>query len=210
MPGDDLATLSRKDVLAAAPRLDSRHYDPSGSLVGNMLQGTINRNAREQLLPWLLDRWKDQEALAFSLTFSANGHGAIGGAFRHDLSRRDDLQAIVRRLHRDISHAAYGHAARRYGRRLGFLAVWEGFQRRHPHCHGLLEICKSRPQFEQWVDQVFRSHPFVGEYDLQPCTDIRGWLRYLLKFRDKGELLQDIDWIACHVPGHRAPNDNHS
>ena len=198
-------TLTRQELLAAAPYMDSRYYDPPGSPIGNLLLGINIREAKEAVYRWWLEQWRDHRALAFSITFASDNSWTLWHDRPPDLTKRENLQPVVRRLHRQLSYKIYGHAARYEGRRLGFLVVWEGFQRNHPHCHGLLEVPPKRPYFKRWAHQLFISHEYVGEFDLQPCKDLHGWLKYLLKSKDKGDLLQDIDWEAYHAPGHRAP-----
>lgn len=182
---DDIDQLTNEEVLAAAPRLNDRHYDPPGSKIGNHHFAITQCRGREALLPWLIRRWQGRPALAFSLTFAISGRNA-------------PLHAIVRQIHKHLSYQVYGHAARRYKKRLGFLVVWEGFPRNHPHCHGLLEIPPSRAGFQEHVRRLLVTHPAIGKFDLRPCADVAGWIDYVLKLKDKGDLLQDIDWIAFH------------
>ena len=121
---------------------------------------------------------------------------------RLGLRNRSILQGIVKGIHKDISRHAFGKAARRHGKRVPFLAVWEGFQRDHPHCHSLI----AKPRHMNWkrfgheVHEVLSKHPYICQFRAEKATDVSGWIGYMMKRRDKGDLLQDIDWELYHSP----------
>ncbi len=204
---------TKKEAAASGPRLDSRHYDIPGSIQGNVMHRQITRRGQKELIRWLRQEWRNQSAMAITLTFAAPSrrntqqHLLAGKLKRQrklklNLRSRSALQGIVKGIHRDINRRAFKKAARRHDKKLALLVVWEGFQRGHPHCHCL--IAKPRhmswKRFEREVNEVLRKQPYVCHFKANKATNIGGWIGYVMKRRDKGDLLQDIDWELCHLP----------
>ena len=109
------------------------------------------------------------------------------GNFRHFRNRLD--------------HAVLGSRAKRYGVRLVMIVVLEtsADQRLHYHCIIDRPYHCSFDKFggiirEQWLKTDFG----YREVDVQDQPDL-GWTDYILKQRQKGSLLDSIDWANCHL-----------
>jgi hypothetical protein len=94
-----------------------------------------------------------------------------------------------------------GRRAKRHGKRLLLIAVLEMSADHRLHCHCIVD----RPDYcslerfnviirDQWPKTDFGYH----QVDVQGQPD-KGWTDYMLKQRQKGSLLDSIDWANCHI-----------
>jgi len=216
--------ISTRDAMACGPSLDDRNYDPPGSSISNVMHRINSLKVQEELRAWLGREWKDIPLVALTFTFSHKQPrlAASGNVPVHDIrgkkiadskdsmpnlstGKRGDIEGITRNLHKKLSYMAYGKAARRYGKRLGMAVVYEGFNRGHPHCHAILQIPASdtRAFFETRVRRVLKAHPCIGVFEISTLTSSEGWIDYMTKLKDKGDLQQDFDCLAPPVPESR-------
>jgi hypothetical protein len=94
-----------------------------------------------------------------------------------------------------------GRGAKTHGKRLLIVAVLEisADHRLHYHCIIDRPYYCSLDRFtaiirDQWPRTDFGYH----QVDVQGQSD-RGWTDYMLKQRQKGSLLDSIDWANCHL-----------
>jgi hypothetical protein len=94
-----------------------------------------------------------------------------------------------------------GRGAKRHGKRLLLVAVLEisADHRLHYHCIVDRPYYCSLERFsaiirDQWPRTDFGYH----QIDIQGQSD-KGWTDYMLKQRQKGSLLDSIDWANCHL-----------
>ena len=94
-----------------------------------------------------------------------------------------------------------GCGAKRHGKRLLLVAVLEisADHRLHYHCIIDRPCYCSLERFsaiirDQWPKTDFGYH----QVDIQSQSD-KGWTDYILKSRQKGSLLDSIDWANCHI-----------
>lgn len=100
-----------------------------------------------------------------------------------------------------LENRILGRSARLHERRLRIIAVLEmsADHRLHYHCkidrpyHCSLERFSAIIR-DQWSKTDFGYH----QVDIQDQSD-QGWTDYLLKQRQKGSLLDSIDWPNCHL-----------
>jgi hypothetical protein len=120
-----------------------------------------------------------------------------GARIADDIVASENFQHFRNRL----EHALLGSAAKRYGRRLLLIAVLEVSADRRLHYHCIID----RPYHhtferfgqvlrDQWSKTDFGYH----QIDIQDHADA-GWTDYILKQRQKGSLLDSIDWTNCQL-----------
>ena len=109
--------------------------------------------------------------------------------------------ANLRHFRNRLNHAVLGSKAKRQGERLWMVAVLEISADGRLHYHCIID----RPYYcsfekfcafvrEQWSKTDFGYH----QIDIQDQADT-GWTDYILKQRQKGSLLNSIDWDNCHL-----------
>jgi hypothetical protein len=115
----------------------------------------------------------------------------------------DEIKASAnfRHFRNRLNHAALGSKAKRHGAQLMIVAVLEisADNRLHYHCIVDRPYHCSFDRFsaivrEQWSKTDFGYH----QIDIQDQADT-GWTDYILKQRQKGSLLDSIDWDNCHL-----------
>lgn len=115
----------------------------------------------------------------------------------------DEIKASAnfRHFRNRLNHAILGSKAKRYGAELLVVAVLEISADNRLHYHSIID----RPYYcsferfcaiarEQWSKTEFGYH----QIDIQDQADA-GWTDYILKQRQKGSLLDSIDWDNCHL-----------
>ena len=137
-------------------------------------------------IPIGLDDWK-------SLGHSASGFvGEI-----HQSLDRQNCEQNFRHLINVLNVWTYGHAFRRYGKRLRVIPVIEGGNGERFHYHALIDCADRRRYFEftNLIADTWRSTDWG--YD-QVCIRVQaddGWISYMTKFKDKEDFADSIDWM---------------
>ena len=120
-----------------------------------------------------------------------------GGRVADDINASDNFRHFRNRL----DHAVLGSRAKRYGARLGLVAVLERSADYRLHYHCIID----RPYYcsfgkfdatvrEQWIKTDFG----YRQVDIQDHSDA-GWTDYILKRRQKRSLFDSIDWANCQL-----------
>jgi hypothetical protein len=151
--------------------------------------------SRKELLEWLKREWRGVDYYAGTITFG-----------RHD-TPRDLIRRVLKGMLKTMNEKAFGKkAVRRHGRKLGFFAVYEGMGRNYPHCHFILEVPahEDEIEFESKLRRCLENSTAIESIDIQKPEgqekNAGGWLSYLLKRRDKTDLLSDSDFELMSIP----------
>lgn len=134
-----------------------------------------------------------QNAAAVTLTMKKRA----GSKVADDINASDNFRHFRNRL----DHAILGSRAKRYGARLGLVAVLERSADYRLHYHCVID----RPYYcsferfdatvrEQWLKTDFG----YRQVDIQDQSDA-GWTDYILKQRQKRSLFDSIDWANCQL-----------
>lgn len=204
--------LSRHELSILTSRHDLSGHEAPGNSSSYLAFKRDLFKYQHQARAILTAQWRDVSSVALTLTFRRkNKQEALmeWPDFQHDYQgyfnphSHDGRKAIVGNMHKVFSRWAYGKAARRYGKRLGAISVWEGDHRDHAHCHMLMEIpghWQAENQYDQRMRPFLDCHPAIGEFVLEPTRDAAGWIDYILKIKDKVDLMQAIGWDQYYKP----------
>jgi hypothetical protein len=136
---------------------------------------------------------KLQNPAAVTLTMKKRARGRLADA----IVASENFGHFCNRL----NHAVLGSRAKRHGARLLMLVVLETSADHRLHFHCIIDRPYHYPlsQFEtiireQWWKTDFGYH----QVDVQDQSDA-GWTDYILKQRQKGSLLDSIDWANCQL-----------
>jgi hypothetical protein len=100
-----------------------------------------------------------------------------------------------------LNRAVYGHAAKRYGKKVRMVVVLEGNAAVRWHFHAAID-CAAHIEPDGFADLVrecwAQTDWAYGEADIQTGAD-DGWIRYMSKLRTKTDLASSIDWTNTHL-----------
>lgn len=164
--------------------------------------GCRERSAlRASFTDWVrIERW--QAPFAATLTLRqcvtvSNGMQTVRVALTEQ-SASQNFRHFLNKLNRSV----YGNAAQRFGKGVAVVPVIEGNADKRMHFHAVIDC--PRPElaadFPVIVADAWRSTQW-GYYqiDVRPDAD-RGWLNYMMKFRDKPDFATAIDWMNLRLP----------
>jgi hypothetical protein len=109
--------------------------------------------------------------------------------------------ANFRHFRNRLNHAVLGSAAKRHGAQLLIVPVLEisADNRLHYHCVIDRPYYCSFERFSAIVKEQWSKTDFgYRQIDIQDQADT-GWTDYILKQRQKGSVLDSIDWDNCHL-----------
>ena len=136
---------------------------------------------------------KFENAAAVTLTMKKRA----GAKVADDINASDNLRHFRYRL----NHAILGSRTKRYGAKLRMLVVLERSADYRLHYHCIIErpYYSSFERFEAAVrDQWLKTEFGYRQVDIKDQRD-GGWTDYILKQRQKGSLLDSIDWANCQL-----------
>ena len=140
------------------------------------------------------------ELRAFLQSIEFNNAAAVTLTMKKRTGARvaDDINASdnFRHFRNRLDHAILGSRAKRYGARLGLVAVLERSADHRLHYHCIIDRpynCSfetfAATVREQWLKTDFG----YRQVDIQDHAD-SGWTSYILKQQQKRSLLDSIDW----------------
>ena len=115
----------------------------------------------------------------------------------------DEIKASTnfRHFRNRLNHVVLGSKAKRHGYQLLMVSVLEISAEKRLHYHCIIDrppYCSlerfSAIFYEQWAKTDFGYH----QIDIQDQADT-GWIDHILKQRQKGSLLDSIDWTNCQL-----------
>jgi hypothetical protein len=144
-------------------------------------------------LEWISARnWRDPFAVTLTLKQRCPETGicidsiTASGNFRHFTNL--------------LSRKCLGSAFKRYGQRVQIIPVLEGGNGKRWHYHAMADCPRSdiSQRFPDLIRQAWtQTHWGYHETDVRPCD--MGWLKYILKHRDKPSFDLALDWQNCQL-----------
>ena len=145
-----------------------------------------------ELFKWL-DTQSPERAIAATLTFDQWSGRADRDAW--------EARRIFRLFLARVNRKTYRNAFCRHGKRLTVIPVLEGggSTNKHYHYHVLIEVphFMNAAQFVEIMKQAWGRLRGTGIQNTWKECENSGWLQYMLKDRDKDDLLDAID--VCNL-----------
>lgn len=150
---------------------------------------------------WIgIERWQAPFAVTLTLRQSVTVANSMHPV-RLSLTEQSASQNFRHFLNK-LNRVVYGSAAHRFGKGVAVVPVIEDNADKRLHYHALIDC--PRPQlvaaFPAAIADAWRSTQW-GYYqiDIQSGAD-RGWLNYMMKFRDKPDFATAIDLMNLRLP----------
>jgi len=136
--------------------------------------------------------WKNPCAVTLTLKLAISNNGMTTEL--DPIKASENLRHFQNRLNRSL--VGRGYPVKRKG--VPCLAVYEGTSSVRPHYH----LCLERPErvpieaFTSLIQQHWSATHWGYHMTLvEPCSDIDGWVHYMIKRRSKSDFASSIDWI---------------
>jgi len=148
---------------------------------------------RGSFLDWANDMgW--QSPFAVTLTFKQ------GIVLNNTYIPLDPLEASknIQCFLRFLDYSTLGKSAQRYGRKLTSVGAFERTCGTGLHAH----FCIDKPprlsdeEFQGAIISSWNKTWFANvQTDVKPCTDLRGWISYIAKYKTKSDYADAFDWM---------------